>query len=96
MRDLRDWMAWVGARVHAQFDIEAKGVTRAEVRADGSVFWKLTNNGSPGATGATGAAATGAGAALTATFLAGAALGAGASFAGAFFAVAMIDCPSRS
>ncbi len=54
MRDLRDWMAWIGARVHAQFDIEAKGVTRAEVRADGSVFWKLTNNGAPGATGATG------------------------------------------
>ena len=54
MRDLRDWMAWVGSRLHAQFDIEAKGVTRAEVRADGSVFWKLANNGAPGDTGAPG------------------------------------------
>lgn len=55
VRDLRDWMAWLGPRLKSSFDIEAKGVKRAEVMADGSVQWKLQSRvGAPGATGPAG------------------------------------------
>jgi len=59
VRDLRDWLAWLGPRMKSAFDIEAKGVKRAEVTADGGIYWKLESTpgptGAPGGMGATGA-----------------------------------------
>ena len=52
VRDLRDWLAWLGPRMKSAFDIEAKGVKRAEVTADGGIYWKLEST--PGPTGAPG------------------------------------------
>jgi len=55
VRDLRDWLAWLGPRMKSSFDIEAKGVKRAEVTADGGIYWKLeAGTGPPGPAGANG------------------------------------------
>ena len=62
MRDLRDWMAWVGGKLTNAFTIEALGVTHSQVRSDGTVYVRLSTDGKkghrgpPGGPGATGPA----------------------------------------
>lgn len=54
MRDLRDWMGWLGSRLANNFSIEAAGVTRSHIDSDGTVFMQLSLDGKEGPRGPIG------------------------------------------
>jgi len=54
MRDLRDWMGWLGTRLANAFTIEAQGVTHSHTQADGVVVLRLSLDGKAGKYGPEG------------------------------------------
>jgi len=56
MRDLRDWMGWLGTRLENAFTVEAEGVTHSHTQADGVVVMRLSLDGKAGPPGPMGGA----------------------------------------
>jgi hypothetical protein len=54
MRDLRDWVAWVGGKLTNAFTVEVLGVTHSQVRSDGTVYVRLGTEGKKGPRGPAG------------------------------------------
>lgn len=52
VRDVADWLSWLGSKLQNSFKVEIEGAKRSSAQADGTTYFKLNLIGPPGPPGA--------------------------------------------